>query len=80
MHPEDEMESADGQPDNDLVACAGCRRRIYEDAPRCPYCGAENLSADSYLKRHPRWILLGVILALLAMLLFLANWLASYLP
>ncbi len=60
---EDEVEEDD---DEDVTApCPHCRRPIYDDAERCPSCGAY-LSREDEPYRKPWWLLVGVAVCLYA--------------
>ena len=70
-HPDDEDDwDEDGRADSaedDTFTCPHCRREIYADAVRCPYC--ENYLSDEYEAeqnpaRKPWWIGVGVAVCL----------------
>ena len=50
------------------IACPHCRRPIYEDAERCPYCQRYLSDEDAPSSRKPLWIVLTVIVCLLMVL------------
>lgn len=53
----------------DTVPCPFCRRPIYEEAERCPYCGQYlSQEEDTPIKRPP-WMILGALISL-ALVLF----------
>lgn len=59
---EDEWDEQDD--DEDATApCPHCRRPIYDDAERCPSCGAY-LSREDEPYRKPWWLLVGVAICL----------------
>ena len=76
---DDEFPEEDG-PDDDLsetVPCAQCGAEIYEDAVRCPACGAYVAHASSVWSGRPAWwIVLGLlgILAVILVLLRYCGW------
>ena len=51
----------------DTVACPHCFRPVYEDAERCPGCG-HYLSSEDAPSRHPRWLVVGVLVCLVVVL------------
>jgi hypothetical protein len=51
--------------------CPYCGRGIYDDAVQCPHCGNYLSKVDAPRQGMPVWIVIGVILALLAVLLML---------
>lgn len=51
---------------DDTIPCPYCREPIYEDAERCPYCENYISREDEPSSPKPWWIILGVILALIA--------------
>lgn len=51
----------------DTIPCPFCRREIYEDAERCPYCDKYISDEDAPHARKPWWLILGVIACLYAM-------------
>lgn len=60
----DDIEFPDAESgDDDLTPCPSCRRPIYEDAERCPYC--ENwISREDAPGRPPTWVFVGVLVCL----------------
>src|SRR5262249_54404117 len=53
---------------DDTVPCKYCRREIYEESARCPYC-EKYISAEydeDVPARKPWWLLVGVLLCLYA--------------
>jgi hypothetical protein len=52
-------ESAGDEDEDVLAPCPYCQRLIYDDAERCPECGAY-LSREDEPYRKPWWLLLGV--------------------
>jgi hypothetical protein len=57
----DDDGSEDG--DDETVPCPHCRKPVYEDAERCPSCGAY-LSREDVPWRRPVWLIVGVIAGL----------------
>ena len=51
----------------DTVPCPHCLRPVYEDAERCPGCG-RYLSREDAPKRHPWWLVVGVLVCLAVVL------------
>jgi hypothetical protein len=59
-HDEDDC-AYDEEP---TIACPGCCREIYEDAPQCPHCGRYVSDADAPTSRKPWWIVVGAVTCL----------------
>jgi hypothetical protein len=59
----------DEQDGDDTVPCPYCRKAVYEDAERCPYCGNYLSQEDAPPAPKPWWIILGAlgVLAVVAM-------------
>ena len=78
--PFDEQEPLEGPGDADMdlaeddetptVACPHCGEAIYDDAPQCPHCGQYVLAGRAGSGRT-WWMIMGVLLAGLAMGLYL---------
>lgn len=66
--PDESDQDSDEEP-SDTVACPECGREVYEDTERCPHCGSYITPRASSGK--PIWLIIAVILALLAVLLWL---------
>ncbi|OHB72868.1 MAG: hypothetical protein A2V70_04460 [Planctomycetes bacterium RBG_13_63_9] len=75
---DDEFPDDDGDDDYDddnyddgpaeTLPCGQCGAEIYEDAVRCPACGAYvTHNASIWSGRPPWWILLGILAAILAL-------------
>jgi len=62
----DDDDVAESPDDDSLVSCPYCRRQIYEDAQRCPYCERYISDEDRPAALPKWWLLVGVALALLA--------------
>ena len=58
---------------SETVPCPQCNAEIYEDAVRCPNCGAYVTLGTSVWSGRPRWWtalgLLGIVVLILALLL-----------
>jgi hypothetical protein len=65
--PEDDVDEAEGEEEDedDFAPCPYCRRPIYDDAERCPECGAY-LSREDEPYRKPWWLIVGVAACLYA--------------
>jgi hypothetical protein len=63
--PEDDVDEAAGEDEDDFAPCPYCRRPIYDDAERCPECGAY-LSREDEPYRKPWWLIVGVAACLYA--------------
>ncbi len=59
----DDDEADDDDDDDHTVSCPHCLEPTYEDAERCAGCGAY-LSREDAPKRHPWWLVVGVIVCL----------------
>ena len=58
----------DGDEDDDPTdTCPYCLGSIYDDAVRCPSCG-HYLSAEDRPRRHPWWLIAGVLAGLVVVL------------
>ena len=57
-------ESPDGDDEGITIPCPHCKRPIYEDSYRCPYCGNYLSEEETTSSRSgkPWWIVLGVLL------------------
>jgi predicted nucleic acid-binding Zn ribbon protein len=51
--------------------CPYCGRGIYDDAVQCPHCGNYVSKEDAPRQRMPLWIIIGIVLAFLAVLMML---------
>lgn len=67
---DDEFDSGDDSDDGDepTVACPSCRREIFEDSPRCPYCGRYVSLEDSNAPRKPLWVIVTALVCLAAVI------------
>jgi hypothetical protein len=65
-YPEEGMDD-DEAGDDDTVGCPHCLRPVYEDAERCPSCG-HYLSHEDAPRRHPWWLVLGVLICLVVVI------------
>lgn len=66
MDEERWMDDDDAEQDDEetTAPCPYCRRAIYDDAIRCPYCGNYLSDEDAPASAKPWWIYLGVLLVL----------------
>ena len=64
---ESDIDEAD---ESDLDRCPKCGGAIYEDAERCPKCGHYLTMALPKSSRIGAWIVLGFLLALIAMVIY----------
>jgi len=60
----------DEEPDE--APCPACSRMVYEDTPKCPYCGEWIAPAGSADQRSRTWLWPLVVVALI--LLILVAW------
>ena len=67
--PDESDQDSDEDPSG-TVPCPRCGEDVYEEAERCPNCG-EYITAGAVSSSRPKWLILGVALALLAVLLWL---------
>jgi hypothetical protein len=57
--------------------CPHCKKIIYDDSPRCPFCG-QYISSDTLMRGGRNgWKLFGMALLFLALAMFLISWLFS---
>lgn len=63
---DDDFDEDDPFHDEETVPCPYCRREIHEDAQRCPYCENFISAEDAPPPRRPVWIVVGIVLATLA--------------
>lgn len=70
--PLDEAEWPDPPEDDsdELEQCPSCRKEIYADAERCPYCGCYISADDVQRPSRPWWIVLAAVILLIIILLF----------
>jgi hypothetical protein len=57
--------------DDDLIPCPYCREPIYEESERCPRCG-KYISVEDSRPAMPTWVLVGVVVAILITMFWLA--------
>ena len=67
----DEYDSEYDDGDDATDECPYCGRAIYDDAVQCPHCGNYVSKEDAPRERLPIWVMLGFVLAFLAVLLWL---------
>lgn len=68
---EEDEDGEDRESDDDEVPCPSCGEAIFDDAPRCPYCGAwvEAISPAERRARTWRWpILVALLIAVILVL------------
>ena len=68
--PDDSDLGPDGDGDDDeTIPCPYCRRPVYEQAEICPHCN-RFISSEDVPRRLPWWVWAGVVLCLVAVLLW----------
>jgi hypothetical protein len=66
----DDPEIADLTPDDlGTVRCTQCKKWIFEDSVRCPYC--KHLQLEDDHNRKPRWIVFAAIACIIGMAFWL---------
>jgi hypothetical protein len=71
----EDPDESDQDSDEDLsrtVPCPSCGEDVYEEAERCPNCG-EHITPGAATSGRPKWLMIGVALALLAVVLWLMS-------
>ncbi len=63
-------EQDDDEDDDGTAPCPACGEPMFEDAPRCPHCGAY-VAADATTR--PTWIVVTVLVCLAAALWWVAG-------
>lgn len=63
-----ETDEDEDDPDASLSRCPYCRALAYEDAVRCPACGAYRSDEDAPTVTRPIWVTVAAILCLLVAL------------
>ena len=58
------------------AACPNCKKNIYDDTPRCPYCG-QYITSRQLLGRGGAVKFIGIALLFLALAMFIISWLFS---
>jgi predicted RNA-binding Zn-ribbon protein involved in translation (DUF1610 family) len=66
----DESDQDSGE-ESGTLPCPNCGEDVWEEAERCPHCG-EYITPGIGSDRKPWWVIVAAILALLAVLLWLA--------
>ncbi len=56
--------------DDNTIPCPHCKRPVYEGAEWCPHCRSY-LSSEDAPREHAWWVWLGVILCLLAVVVWI---------
>ena len=59
------------------AACPHCGKTIYDDSPRCPFCGEYITSRQLLGGRSNALKFIGIALLFLALAMFLITWLFS---
>jgi predicted RNA-binding Zn-ribbon protein involved in translation (DUF1610 family) len=67
----DESDQDSDDESSGTLPCPNCGEDVWEEAERCPHCG-ENITPRIGSDRKPWWVIAAAILALLAVLLWLA--------
>jgi len=72
--PDDEDEEwvPDDEDEDPTVECPHCHEPVFDETERCPHCGRYISEEDVPPGRRPWWIVLGVVLALVAVYLWVA--------
>jgi hypothetical protein len=73
--PDDEDEEwvPDEDDEEPTAECPHCHEPVFDQAERCPHCGWYISEEDTPPARRPWWIALGVVLALIAVYLWVAR-------
>jgi hypothetical protein len=73
--PDDEDEEwvPDEDDEEPTAECPHCHEPVFDQAERCPHCGWYISEKDTPPARRPWWIALGVVLALIAVYLWVAR-------
>ncbi len=58
------------------AACPNCKKTIYDDTPRCPFCG-EYITSRQLLGGGGTVKFIGIALLFLALAMFIISWLFS---
>ena len=63
---DDDADSGDDPDDGDepTVPCPWCRREIFEDSPRCPFCERYLSREDVAAPRKPLWVIVTALVCL----------------
>jgi predicted nucleic acid-binding Zn ribbon protein len=61
---DDDHDADDWDDDDDTEECPHCGASIYDDSERCFRCGTYLSSEDISRRRHPWWVVAGVIACL----------------
>lgn len=66
---DDGIDSQDDDLSDELtIPCPSCRREIFEDSPRCPYCERYLSEEDRTWPSQPAWIVATALVCLAAIL------------
>ncbi|MGC9260829.1 MAG: hypothetical protein ACP5I8_12265 [Phycisphaerae bacterium] len=59
------------------AVCPYCHKTIFDDTPRCPFCGQYLTSRQLLRNNRSGWKIFGIIMLFLALAMFLLTWLLS---
>lgn len=71
--PDDDEWVPDEDDEDPTAECPHCHEPVFDQAERCPHCGWYISEEDAAPARRPWWIVLGVVLALVAVYLWVAR-------
>lgn len=73
--PDDDDEEWVPEEDGDqpTAECPHCHEAVFDQAERCPHCGWYISGEEAPAARRPWWIVLGAVLALVAVYLWVAR-------
>ncbi len=58
----------DDSDDEQTIPCPSCRRDIFEDSPRCPYCERYISEEDRTRSSYPIWVIATALVSLVSAL------------
>lgn len=67
---EADQDDSDEEDPAETLPCPRCKKDVYEDADRCPYCGFF-ITPAAVSSGKTWWFIIAAVLALLAMLMWL---------